>query len=77
MSPGVQPGPAGSAADSDHRGHGRAALYVVLLALMFLNPALRQLDKPMAAAGEPTAGEPPQLEPAPQARRAATMKAGL
>jgi MFS family permease len=56
---------------------GVGAVYVALIALMFLNPALRLMDKPAAIVGEQIAEERTQLEPAPQARRAATMKAGL
>ena len=48
------------------------ALYVVVVALMFFNPALKRMDaRPMR--GE----EPVPAEAAPQARSSATMKAGL
>jgi MFS family permease len=53
------------------------ALYVAVVALMFVNPALRRMDARMVAAEGPMAAEPTRAEPAPQARRCATMKAGL
>lgn len=51
-------------------------LYVVVVALMFFNPALRGMGAKLAA-GASAPGEPMQLEPSPQARQSATMKAGL
>jgi MFS family permease len=50
------------------------AVYVLMVALMFFNPALRRMDARVAVK------EPIELEQAhrsPQARRSATMKAGL
>jgi MFS family permease len=52
------------------------ALYVVLIGLMFFNPALRGMDVQGATArAAPT--EPMPTEASPQARQSATMKAGL
>jgi MFS family permease len=52
-------------------------LYVIVVVLMFMNPALRGMDIRAAAAEEPTAAEPAPAEPPPQARSCPTMKAGL
>jgi MFS family permease len=52
-------------------------VYVVVIALMFFNPALRRMDATKALAEEPIGGEPTQAQGSPQARRSATMKAGL
>ena len=51
------------------------AVYVIVVALMFFNPALRRMDTRAAAAKEPI--ELDQAHRTPQARRSATMKAGL
>lgn len=53
------------------------AVYVIAVAAMFFNPALRQMDARPAAAEEPEVGELEQAHHSPQARRSATMKAGL
>jgi MFS family permease len=53
------------------------ALYLIVVALMFANPALRGMDAGAAADEEPTAAEPTPVEPPPQARSCPTMKAGL
>jgi hypothetical protein len=51
------------------------ALYVVVVALMFFNPALRRMDVPPGAR-KPIENEPVSTEAA-QGRSSATMKAGL
>jgi hypothetical protein len=51
------------------------AVYVIVVALMFLNPALRRMDARVEAAKEPI--ELAHAHRSPQARRSATMKAGL
>jgi hypothetical protein len=53
------------------------ALSVIVVALMFANPALRLMDAKVAASEVPPGAEPMPLEPVPQARQCATMKAGL
>ena len=53
------------------------ALYVVVLALMFFNPALRAMDERIAVPKAPILAGTTQAAGSPQARRAATMKAGL
>jgi MFS family permease len=54
------------------------AVYVVVIALMFFNPALRGIDARVAMPqATVAAAELAQAQQAPQARRAATMKAGL
>jgi hypothetical protein len=53
------------------------AVYVVFLALMFFNPALRRMGAGLAAARGPMAADPTQAHPSPQAHRSATMKGGL
>jgi MFS family permease len=53
------------------------AVYVVVIALMFLNPALRRMDAKTAAPEQPVIAEPTHAQASPQARRSATMKAGL
>jgi MFS family permease len=52
-------------------------LYVVLVALMFLNPSLRRMDAPVTAPTGRSPVEPTPLPSVPQARQCATMKAGL
>lgn len=52
------------------------AVYVVVIGLMFFNPALRRMEaRPVAK--EVVAAEPMQAQASPQARHSATMKAGL
>jgi hypothetical protein len=53
------------------------AVYLLVLALMFFNPALRRMDAPAAEAPIAAAGDEAQAQASPQARRSATMKAGL
>jgi MFS family permease len=53
------------------------AVYVIVVALMFFNPALRRMDAKVAAPKEPIVGELAQAHRTPQARRSASMKAGL
>lgn len=53
-----------------------ATVYVLVIVLMFLNPALRRMDARVAAK-EPLAAESARAQSSPQARRSATMKAGL
>lgn len=53
------------------------AVYLLVVALMFFNPALRRMDAPAAEAPIPAAAEEAQAPAPPQARRSATMKAGL
>jgi MFS family permease len=52
-------------------------VYVVVIGLMFFNPALRRIDVRMPAANELGVAEPTQAQASPQARRSSTMKAGL
>jgi MFS family permease len=57
---------------------GMGAIYLVVVALMFVNPALRRMERAVAPGKEPLAAEAmAPSEPSPQARRCATMKAGL
>lgn len=53
------------------------AVYVVAVALMFFNPALRRMDAGVVAGKRPIIAAMPESTPSPQARRSATMKAGL
>jgi hypothetical protein len=53
------------------------AVYVGVIALMFLNPALRRMDARPAAGKETVVAEPTQAQASAQARRSPTMKAGL
>ena len=53
------------------------AVYVIVVALMFFNPALRRMDAKVAAPKAPIVGALAQAHRSPQARRSATMKAGL
>lgn len=53
------------------------AVYVVLIASMFANPALRRMDTKMPTVKEPQPEELTQAKQCPQARRSPTMKAGL
>jgi MFS family permease len=53
------------------------AVYIAVIGLMFLNPALKRMDARPAVAEEPVAPEPTQAQSSPQARKSATMKAGL
>jgi MFS family permease len=53
------------------------AVYVIVVAAMFFNPALRRMDAKVATVKEPVAGDLDQAHRTPQARRSATMKAGL
>lgn len=50
--------------------------YVVVIALMFFNPALKRMSVVLAIE-EPMAVEPPPAELTGQARSSATVKAGL
>jgi hypothetical protein len=52
-------------------------VYVVVIGLMFFNPALRRIDVRMPAANELGVAEPTHAQASPQARRSSTMKAGL
>ena len=52
-------------------------IYVLVLVLMFFNPALRRVDARVAPAQEPLAPEAAQAQASPQARRSANMKPGL
>jgi MFS family permease len=51
-------------------------IYLLVIVAMFFNTALRGMDGHVPA-GQPVVAEPPQAQASPQARRAATMKAGL
>ena len=53
------------------------ALYVIVVVLMFFNPALRRMDARLTTTEGPMAAAPTQVEPSPPARQCATMKAGL
>ena len=53
------------------------AVYIAVIGLMFLNPALKRMDARPAVAEEPITPEPTQAQSSPQARQSATMKAGL
>ena len=53
------------------------AVYVGVIALMFLNPALRRMDARPATGKETVVAEPAQAQASAQARRSPTMKAGL
>ncbi len=53
------------------------AVYVAIVGLMFFNPALRVMEVTTAAGSEQAVPEPIPVEPSPQARQCATMKAGL
>jgi MFS family permease len=53
------------------------AVYLLVLGLMFFNPALRRMDAAPAEAPVAAAAEEARAQASPQARRAATMKAGL
>jgi MFS family permease len=52
-------------------------VYAAVIALMFFNPALRRMDARAPTVQEPIGAEPSQAQASPQARRSATMKAGL
>jgi MFS family permease len=52
------------------------AVYVIVIALMFFNPALRRMEA-RPAAKELVVAEPTPAQGSPQARHSATMKAGL
>lgn len=52
-------------------------VYVGFLALMFLNPALRRMEARAAPAAEHGSAEPAHAQASSQARRSATMKAGM
>jgi MFS family permease len=54
-----------------------SAMYVLVVGLMFANPALRRMDARAAPGVEPAAEGPAPAQGTPQARRSATMKAGL
>lgn len=53
------------------------SLYVAVVALMFLNPALRRMDARPDVAPAPMTADAISAEATPQARSSATMKAGL
>jgi MFS family permease len=53
------------------------AVYLVVIALMFFNPALRRMDAQAAPGEELIEAGPSHAQASPQARRSATMKAGL
>ncbi len=53
------------------------AVYFLVVALMFFNPALRRMDATKAEARDVESLDQGQAQSSPQARRSATMKAGL